>query len=525
MAIIELGNVHSRVVPVSPEGIEKVQYHVAFQEDVLPPKPVQAEIRSYFRQDHVFRKGGMADVLAVQAQRHIVALMEDCGFDPADMTIRMLANTLKQRNVWSGWRSLVNDAGFFPTGVAHLVERALVLRVGEDVHYIDNRGPRPEPEPGIVACPPLLPFQAEAVEAFLRGGRGVWDLPPRAGKTRAAMAAIARIGRPAIFVVPTVGLVTQTVAAFHEFYPENMVIGVSGGAASLSAKRQRQLLHALVIVATPATASALPVLRTRQVLIIDEFHHAAADTWQKVSVNCPAAWWRLGMTGTHFRSDGRDMEMAGVLGQVLYSRSVSDMVALGRLVPARIAMLRVFGGSWDGRQWYKDSVVWHGPRNQTVVWATIQLLERGFRPLVLAQEVEHVHVLASQIPGAVGVDGSDHDAVNAAIRGLGDGSVRCIVGTSVLGEGRDVPTADALVYAAGGKSPVKVTQDTFRPLTASPGKRFAVIVDFADNQGSNVVDHATRRLLLYRDETAFTTDVMEWTAFSAWLDRQGGSVP
>ena len=96
-----------------------------------------------------------------------------------------------------------------------------------------------------------------------------------------------------------------------------------------------------------------------------------------------------------------------------------------------------------------------------------------------------------------------------------------VVGTSVIGEGRDVPAADALVYAAGGKSRVKVKQDYFRVLTEHAGKRVGIIVDAADTQHKTLVGHAADRLLLYRTEPEFAADVMESEAFESWLAANG----
>jgi superfamily II DNA or RNA helicase len=102
---------------------------------------------------------------------------------------------------------------------------------------------------------------------------------------------------------------------------------------------------------------------------------------------------------------------------------------------------------------------------------------------------------------------------------LSRGEIPCVIGTSVIGEGRDVPAADALVYFAGLKSRVKVTQDYYRVLTPSPGKTHGIIVDAADCHHGVLTNHAAERLMLYRSESAFAADVMEWGDFESWLNR------
>ena len=186
-------------------------------------------------------------------------------------------------------------------------------------------------------------------------------------------------------------------------------------------------------------------------------------------------------------------------------------MAVGRLVPAKIAMVRVHGPRIEsgGYDLYRDGIVAHDQRNQTLTYAAKLLAHHGKRVLVLTKEVGHAHALAAEIPGAVAVDGTDNDNVDAQLQALAEGRVPVVVGTSVIGEGRDVPAADALVYAAGGKSRVKVTQDYFRVLTASPGKTVGIIVDAADAHSPKLSDHSAQRLQLYRSEPAFSANVVE----------------
>ena len=247
--------------------------------------------------------------------------------------------------------------------------------------------------------------------------------------------------------------------------------------------------------------------------------NSAAATWRAVAGRCVGAWWRLGLTGTHFRADGRDMEMAGVLGRKLYSRTATDMVQLGRVVPAHVAMLRVGGPRVVGQGWYRDGIVASDNRNRTLVWAANQLVAAGKRVLCLVKQVDHGQAIVAHIPGAVFVSGESGEKTDEALLRLGRREVTAVVGTSVIGEGRDVPAADALVYFAAGKSEVRHTQDYYRVLTASPGKRFGIVVDAADTHSDVLLGHSAERLQHYREEGCFTSTVMDWGAFPAWLTK------
>ena len=513
---ITIGNVWSKL-DTSKEVLRTVRHGVAYQEVVMPPIEAQKVIKGFFSARK--RYGAGSDMTRLWASTETSDELAACGVTRDTLTVGQMEQVLRQRGFWDGWVRIIKTDGRFPTGLLRHVQRQLSLRANEPYTVLDTRL---APETGRVLSPdvPLYDFQREAVEAAIVAGRGVIDLPPRSGKTRIAIAIVARLGVPTVYVTPGVGLVKQTVEAFNEFFP-GIAMGQSG---KPNAKERRALTRALVWVTTPQTAVKLPNIHARQLLIFDEFHHAAATTWQAVSEQAVGAWWRFGLTGTHFRADGKDMEMAGVLGRAIFSRSVGEMVSLGRLVPASIAMVRCNAPPLkaDGKTCYRHGIVEHSHRNAIVAYCADMLKRRGCRVLVLVKQIDHAETLAQAIAGSVQVDGRDNDAVDACLRDLAEGKVSVVIGTSVIGEGRDVPAADALVYAAGGKSKVKVKQDYFRVLTASEGKRRGVIVDISDQHHDKLFEHSVHRMILYREESSFESKVLDVEGFEAFLEATIG---
>lgn len=517
---IEISNAQSRVTGLEPERFRQLQKIVSYRAENLPPRFVQTKIKEFMSTKYKLRK---EDDL-----REFVMLYRDQIGDWAQrLTPSMFAQSYYAKALWDGWTSLVSGRGYFGTGLLPLVQRTLKLRLG--LTYVTH-DLRPLPTyPGryrVAPAPSLYDFQEEAVQAWLdAGGRGVIDLPPRSGKTRIMIAAVQRLGVPSLIVVPTVGLVEQTRNRFLELgWPEHQVVGLTGGRSNMNAKTQRRLAAAQVWVMTPGTAAGsrkagnpgIEGIRSREVLVIDEFHHAAAKTYRDISNAATQAYYRMGCTGTHYRADGKDLLMHSVLSRAVYSKSIEEMVALGRLVPGRVAMVRVPWGLIPEGRLYSEGIVKFAPRNELIAQAARALIRHGKRVLVLAKEVEHSRHLADLIGmGTVQVDGRDNSQVRPALDDLESGKVPCVVGTSVIGEGRDVPRADALVYAAGGKSKVKVVQDFFRCLTQSEGKERGIIVDPADTHHARLTESAAQRLSIYR--RCFEADVVDPADLGAWL--------
>ena len=514
MTRIVVSDVTSKLVDAPRAALRTVRHHVAYRQREMPTVDAQRAIKRWWKGRKRF--GGSGDLGRMWADGAVIEELATHGLTPESLT-RAMFEQIMRGGIWDGWERMVSSGGEFPTGLLPHVERALRLRTDVTTWEVEDTR-QPPPKAASWATIDLFDYQKEAVEAFLSSGQGVVNLPPRSGKTRIAIATAAALGVPTVYIAPTVGVVEQTARAFEELLPHKTTIALHSRRLSSSAKTHRLLIRADVIITTPRTALKIPNYHGRQLLILDEFHHAAAKTWKEAAA-ASGAFYRLGLTGTHFRADGRDMEMAGVLGRAVYARSVGDMVKLGRLVPARIAMLRISGAiRASGYEVYRDGVVEHSPRNRALADAASELVRRGRRVLVLVKEVAHAARLSSMIKGSVAVDGRDNDRVTAMLKALERGEVKAVVGTSVIGEGRDVPAADALVYASGGKSKVRVVQDYFRALTASDGKSSAIVVDAADTQHEILLGHAAERLRHYRGEPAFEASVIDPGAFVRWLD-------
>ena len=117
--------------------------------------------------------------------------------------------------------------------------------------------------------------------------------------------------------------------------------------------------------------------------------------------------------------------------------------------------------------------------------------------MVLVSHIRHGEFLEKKIPGSVFVKGEDGEDVRKMISDFDKGKIPCLIGSPVVGEGIDIPSADALVYAKGCKARVTHTQDVFRVLTADGKKKNALIVDFADRHNRYLMSHSVERMKNY----------------------------
>ncbi len=165
---------------------------------------------------------------------------------------------------------------------------------------------------------PLTPFphQAAALEAWIAGGStGIVELPTGAGKTILAVMAIARVGRPALVVVPTIDLMLQWQSVLENWFERP--IGMLGGG-----NKDRQLLT----VTTYDSAAFQTEFHGNcfGLLVCDECHHLPAPAYQFIASGSLAPF-RLGLTATLDRTDGGEQLAKSLLGPVRYRAAIDEL--------------------------------------------------------------------------------------------------------------------------------------------------------------------------------------------------------
>jgi len=160
------------------------------------------------------------------------------------------------------------------------------------------------------------PFQREAVAAWRQNrGRGVVVLPTGAGKSYVALMAMDSVRRDTLVVAPTLDLVAQWYDLIRTSF--RCDVGVIGGGEYRVDK---------VTVTTYDSAHLhMENLGARFGLIVfDECHHLPGDVYSLAAQSCLAPY-RLGLTATPDRADGRHEDLVGLVGPTVYRRDIGEL--------------------------------------------------------------------------------------------------------------------------------------------------------------------------------------------------------
>jgi superfamily II DNA or RNA helicase len=445
-------------------------------------------------------------------------------------------------NNWDGWirflRTPQTKAPWFPSGLLYKLT-AVCTQLQIPFEIQDHRVRPEETVPDFPAID-LRDYQAEAVKVATERGKGVLDMPPRSGKTRTMAEIVRRLGLPAIWIAPTDRICSQTAGVLQGFFGEGYCYQLVGS----DKKRIEKNQHTRVIVCTTATAANLPedLYATREVLVIDEYHHAASKSYHKgIFPKCDHIFYRFGMTGTFFRSGIDEMALHAYLSETIYRVTAQVLIDKGFLVPTQVLFLPVIcprlsgmpNTSYQGAHG-KYGIQEHRHRNRLVTWASLYLANIGKKVLVLVGTKKQGRILLEMMRALTRPNPKQNYApvefistdtprprqqkiIDAFLEG---NLVKILIGTSLLGEGVDLPTADALVYARAEKAEVSLTQNAYRVSTALPGKDRALIIDFADRHNAKLLRHSQQRLAVYFAEPTFHVTVLEDAMqMPVWLDK------
>jgi superfamily II DNA or RNA helicase len=195
----------------------------------------------------------------------------------------------------------------------HLV---MALR-SEGVNYTDKARSYGEFELTLTGDREPYLHQREALDAWKAVGRnGLVVLPTAAGKTYLAHLAMQATGRSTLILVPTLDLMHQWYAGLLESFPGADVGLLGGGSKDRSA----------ILVSTYDSAAIHAETLGNQygLLVFDECHHLPTD-FNRVIAEFSLAPFRLGLSATPERSDGKHEELTDLIGPEIYRKTAAEL--------------------------------------------------------------------------------------------------------------------------------------------------------------------------------------------------------
>jgi superfamily II DNA or RNA helicase len=212
------------------------------------------------------------------------------------------------------------------------------------------------------------------------------------------------------------------------------------------------------------------------------------------------AYYKLGLSATPTREDGNEMKMFAAIGPIIKVSSVKELIKLGILAKPTIEIINAppgQGGSTYAES-VKNQIVMNEPRNKLITQKAYELQRQGLSVLITVTQIRHGKTLEAMIKGSKFVHGkTKKEERQQAMKDFENGELNILIST-LLSEGSDIPTLDAIIMASGGKSEGAQIQKVGRALRTTKDKKTAIIVDIVDG-GKWLRDHAQGRIKLYQE--------------------------
>jgi superfamily II DNA or RNA helicase len=160
------------------------------------------------------------------------------------------------------------------------------------------------------------PYQQAALQAWCEHqGRGVVVLPTGAGKTQVAVMAIDHWRRATLVVVPTLDLVRQWYDQLRTAFGAE--VGVVGGG--------EYKLAPLTVTTYDSAYLHMEHFGNRfGIVVFDECHHLPSESYAFAARQCLAPF-RLGLTATPERADGKQVWLDELIGPIVYRQSIVEL--------------------------------------------------------------------------------------------------------------------------------------------------------------------------------------------------------
>jgi superfamily II DNA or RNA helicase len=370
------------------------------------------------------------------------------------------------------------------------------------------------------------PYQAEALSAWrAQRGRGVVVLPTGAGKSHVALLAIDQKRRSTLVVAPTLDLVRQWFDLLGATF--GTPIGLVGGG--------EHDLQPLTVTTYDSAFLHMEHFGARFGLVVfDECHHLPSAGYALAARACLAPF-RLGLTATPERADGREAALANLIGAVAYRKDIvelsGDYLAAYETEQVSIELTPEERREHDTeRAIYRAFVESRGIRmSRPSGWGEFIMLSsqseegrramtgyRRQRALAFASSakldyLEHLlHVHRSDRAILFTQDNATAYAISrrflvpvithqtkvrersAILAGLAQGTYRAVATSRVLNEGVDVPDANVAVILSGSGSVREHVQRLGRILRKRDDKR-AVLYELVTQATSETYTSQRRR--------------------------------
>lgn len=331
-------------------------------------------------------------------------------------------------------------------------------------------------------------YQREGILQYLKpkfnikSTRGIFSLPPRAGKTlMTGVLGLVLNEYPIIFIVHKIDLAYQTKEVFEKLFKQKIGIVGDGNfdidanivVTTIQSLYQIYDLKIKKVKDDFETGNEIPIdntqklkfkewISTVKVMIGDEIHVTGTEIWSELPKYLTSVIYGVGVSGTPYREDNAELLIEQLWGNITYEYSREQGVKDGFLLPIKVYMImlpqiKLSSKSSDYMTQKSEGL----NKNPYIPLATKKLLDRHEKKnmssvIIIREKVQgnmiHKEIKCDYLHGKI--KGSEREKV---YKDLKDKKIKTIIST-VTDIGVDIPSLDSVIVASPSKSKVMSLQ-------------------------------------------------------------------
>lgn len=322
------------------------------------------------------------------------------------------------------------------------------------------------------------------------------------GKTVTAVTDARSCGGRVLFLAHTQELINQAAETFRKLWP-SVTVG-------RYMETMKQPNAHVVCGSIQSIALHLDQFKDNDFdyLIVDEAHHATADTYQKVLAYFKPSF-TLGLTATPEQTDDNKM-ILDIFKKTAHKLDIQTAVEIGELVPIRcirihtnIDLTKVRFNSIQYNIRDLESKIYVPERNRLIVDTWLQYV-RNKCTVVFCASVKHAEQIAELFREAgihaSSVSGSMKQSERKEFQDkFIDREIQVLCACDLLNEGWDCPEIEVLFMARPTMSKVLYTQQLGRGMRLYEGKESLMVFDFVDNASQYNMPQSLHRLFKLKE--------------------------
>ena len=331
-----------------------------------------------------------------------------------------------------------------------------------------------------------------------------------------------------LYVVPNIDLVTQTQEKFYEYESRVSDDNPPWKSQCVFSGAGKEKADVDIVFGTyqSLTKRSEEYFSQFDAVLIDETHHAKADSIKNIIVKCyNATYYKIGLTGT-LPKEGTcsSFTIQAYLGPKVFTLESAELIEAGNATPVNVICIEldyispekkkdlyllrdVKADEKDGAKLLNTEKEIARNDRKRLVYICEMIVKTKKNTLVLFADVKHEYgrkiydwLRENSNKNVYYIDGNtktvNRDFYKEKMEKEDDTVL--VASTGTFSEGIDLPNIHNLFITESHKSEIIIRQMLGRPMRLLKGKDQVIVVDFSDNYYWNGVNHFQRKNYLMR---------------------------